>query len=64
MSLELVGLSIVGIIGIAIIALVWNAFWLWWQSVLSDAPVGLLQNHFHALQESEARAHRESADHC
>ena len=43
MSLELVGLSIIGIIGIAIIALVWNAFWLWWQSVLSNAPVGLLQ---------------------
>ena len=43
MSLELVGLSIIGIIGIAIIALVWNAFWLWWQSVLSNAPVDLLQ---------------------
>ena len=43
MSLELVGLSIVGIIGLAIIALVWNAFWLWWQSVLSNATVGLLQ---------------------
>ena len=43
MSLELLGLSIVGIIGLTIIALVWNAFWLWWQSVLSNAPVGLLQ---------------------
>ena len=43
MSLELLGLSIIGIIGLAIIALVWNAFWLWWQSVLSNAPVSLLQ---------------------
>ncbi len=43
MSLELVGLSIIGIIGLAIIALVWNAFWLWWQSLLSNATVGLLQ---------------------
>ena len=43
MSLNLIGFIIVGIIGLAIIALVWNAFWLWWQSVLSNAPVGLLQ---------------------
>ena len=43
MSLELLGLIIVGIIGIVIISLVWNAFWLWWQSVLSNAPVSLLQ---------------------
>ncbi len=43
MSLELLGLSIIGIIGLAIIALVWNAFWLWWQSLLSNATVGLLQ---------------------
>ena len=43
MSLELVGLIVIGIIGITIIILIWNAFWLWWQSVLSNAPVGLLQ---------------------
>ena len=43
MSLELVDLSIIGIIGITIIALIWNAFWLWWQAILSNAPVSLLQ---------------------
>ena len=32
MSLELLGLIIIGVIGIAIITLVWSAFWLWWQS--------------------------------
>ena len=43
MSLNLVAFIIVGIIGIAIITLIWNAFWLWWQSILSNASVSLLQ---------------------
>ena len=33
----------VGIGALILIALIWNAFWLWWQSVLSNATVGLFQ---------------------
>ena len=43
MSLNLLGFIVIGIIGITIIALIWNAFWLWWQAILSNAPVSLLQ---------------------
>ena len=43
MSLELIGGVIIGIIVLAILSLIWNAFWLWWQSVLSNATVGLFQ---------------------
>ncbi len=43
LPLDLIGLFIVGIVALAIIALIWNAFWLWWQSILSNAPVSLLQ---------------------
>ena len=46
MGLDLIGLlviAIVGVVAFAIIALIWNAFWLWWQSLLSNAPVSLLQ---------------------
>ena len=43
MSLELFGLLIVGVIALAVAALLWNAFWLWWQALLSNAPVSLLQ---------------------
>ena len=43
LPLDLIGLFIVGLIALAIIALIWNAFWLWWQSILSNAPVSLLQ---------------------
>ena len=42
-SLNLIGFIIISIIAIAIIALVWNAFWQWWQLLLSNAPVSLLQ---------------------
>ena len=33
----------VGIIALLLLFLIWNAFMLWWQSVLSNAPVGLFQ---------------------
>ena len=36
-------LAVVGVIALAITALIWNAFWLWWQSLLSKAHVSLLQ---------------------
>jgi len=38
-----IALAVVGLIFLAVIILIWNAFMLWWQSVLSKAPVGLLQ---------------------
>ena len=46
MPQDIIGLVIivvVGIVALAIIVLLWNAFWLWWQSLLSNATVGLLQ---------------------
>ena len=46
MPLDIIGIviiAVVGIVALAIIILVWNAFWLWWQSLLSNAYVGLLQ---------------------
>jgi len=43
MNVELIGGVIIGIIVLVILSLIWNAFWLWWQSVLSNAPVGLFQ---------------------
>ena len=43
MSIELIGGVIVGIIALVILSLIWNAFWLWWQSILSNATVGLFQ---------------------
>ena len=46
MRLDLISLLIVVVIGVVaflIIGLIWNAFWLWWQSLLSNAPVSLLQ---------------------
>jgi uncharacterized protein YqfA (UPF0365 family) len=43
MSIELIGGVIVGIIILVLLSLIWNAFWLWWQSILSNAPVSLLQ---------------------
>ena len=46
MTFDIIGLLtivVVAIIALAIIALIWNAFWLWWQSILSNAPVSLLQ---------------------
>ena len=43
MALEMIGLFVVGIILLVVIGLIWNAFWLWWQSILSNAPVSLLQ---------------------
>ena len=43
MTFELIGLFIVGVIAIMVIGFIWSAFWLWWQSILSNAPVSLLQ---------------------
>jgi len=43
MHLDFVIAIVVGIAALAVLALIWNAFWLWWQSILSNAPVGLLQ---------------------
>jgi uncharacterized protein YqfA (UPF0365 family) len=40
---NLVGLVIVALLVLVVVALMWNAFWLWWQSILSNATVGLLQ---------------------
>jgi len=34
---------VVGVVAVILIAMIWNAFWLWWQSVLSNATVGLFQ---------------------
>lgn len=43
MSLDVIGLSIVGILILGLVIMIWSAFWLWWQSILSNAPVSLLQ---------------------
>ena len=43
MPINVIGLFIVGILGLLVIGLIWSAFWLWWQSILSNAPVSLLQ---------------------
>ena len=43
MHLDFIIAIVVGIAALAVLALIWNAFWLWWQSILSNAPVGLLQ---------------------
>ena len=43
MSFDLIILFIIGVIAILIFGFIWSAFWLWWQSILSNAPVSLLQ---------------------
>jgi len=43
MTIELIASIVIGIIVLVILSLLWNAFWLWWQSILSNAPVHLLQ---------------------
>lgn len=43
MTLDVIGLGIVAVIVFGIVILIWSAFWLWWQSILSNAPVSLLQ---------------------
>lgn len=43
MFVELFAVGIVGIIVLAVVFFIWSAFWLWWQSILSNAPVQLLQ---------------------
>lgn len=43
MSFDFILTAIIAVIVILILALVWNAFMLWWQSILSNAPVSLLQ---------------------
>ena len=40
---SLVGMVVVALIALVVVGLMWNAFWLWWQSILSNATVGLLQ---------------------
>ena len=40
---NLIFLFIIAIIAILIFGFIWSAFWLWWQSILSNAPVSLLQ---------------------
>ncbi|TVR14805.1 MAG: UPF0365 family protein [Planctomycetota bacterium] len=42
-NIALIGLIVVGIIVFVIGGLIWNAIMLWWQAVLSKAPVGLFQ---------------------
>jgi uncharacterized protein YqfA (UPF0365 family) len=43
MTIEAIAMSIAGLIVLGIVIMIWSAFWLWWQSILSNAPVGLLQ---------------------
>jgi len=43
LPINVIGLFIVGVIALLVLGLIWSAFWLWWQSILSNAPVGLLQ---------------------
>jgi uncharacterized protein YqfA (UPF0365 family) len=43
MSIEIIGLSIIGILLFGVVIFIWSAFWLWWQAILSNAPVSLLQ---------------------
>lgn len=43
LTMDLVVGGIVGIIVLAVVFFIWSAFWLWWQSILSNAPVSLLQ---------------------
>ncbi len=43
MSLNVIGGIVIGVIALVILAFIWNAFWLWWQSILSNATVGLFQ---------------------
>ena len=43
MFIDIIGLVVFGIVAVLIIAFIWSAFWLWWQAILSKAPVSLLQ---------------------
>ena len=43
MIIELIGIAIGVIVVLVVFALIWNSFWLWWQSILSNAPVSLVQ---------------------
>jgi uncharacterized protein YqfA (UPF0365 family) len=43
MSSDLIFTIVIAVVVILILVLVWNAFMLWWQSILSNAPVSLLQ---------------------
>ena len=38
MSFDLIILFIIGVIAILVFGFIWSAFWLWWQSILSNAP--------------------------
>ncbi|MEM7252256.1 MAG: flotillin-like protein FloA [Pseudomonadota bacterium] len=43
MPFDLIATVIVGIIALVVLSLIWSSFWLWWQSILSNAPVNLFQ---------------------
>ena len=43
MSIDIVVTAVVALFVLAIVFFIWSAFWLWWQSILSNAPVSLLQ---------------------
>ncbi len=43
MYFDMIAPFVIGIVVLVVVVLIWNAFWLWWQSILSNAPVGLLQ---------------------
>ena len=43
MIINIIVLVVFGIIAVLIIGFIWSAFWLWWQAILSKAPVSLLQ---------------------
>ncbi len=43
MIIELVGIAVGTIVVLVVLALIWNSFWLWWQSILSNAAVSLIQ---------------------
>ncbi len=55
MVITTIGLIIVGIIAILIIGFIWSSFWLWWQAILSKAPVSLLQIIFMRFRKVKPR---------
>ena len=59
--MDIIALTIVGALVLGIVILIWSAFWLWWQSILSNAPVSLLQISLCA-SEGESRGHRHHTD--
>ena len=60
--MDIIALTIVGALVLGIVILIWSAFWLWWQSILSNAPVSLLQIIFMRFRKGESRGHRHHTD--